>query len=143
MASTCNVSIPALLDMFNSPLSVTGPLIFCTAPSVEQDSSWPSGIRWISVRQSEAFPFHLFPTLNNRRGIMPTCINVRLYEPCWPYSCSDGIPLFFLEDIHERSSHWNHFGCLALRFFLSAIAPLSIPPNLYCFNAPICDSRLS
>ena len=68
--------------------------------------------------------------------ILPGARNVRLYEPCWPFNCAAGIPLFFLEDMHERTAHWCHFGCMALRLFISAVSPNSIPSELRCYDAP-------
>ena len=67
---------------------------------------------------------------------MPGARHVRLYEPCWPFNCAEGIPLFFLEDMQERTAHWCHFGCMAMRLFMSAIAPNSIPSELRCYDSP-------
>ena len=57
--------------------------------------------------------------------IMPGARNVCPYELCWPFNCVEGIPLFFLEDMQERTAHWCHFGCMALRLFISAVSPNS------------------
>ena len=68
--------------------------------------------------------------------VMPGARHVHLYEPCWPFNCADRIPLFFLEDMQERTAHWCHFGCMAMRLFMSAIAPNSIPSELRCYDSP-------
>ena len=59
--------------------------------------------------------------------ILPRCRNIRLFEPCWPFTCSDGIPVLYARHwrtISTLGSLWVHLSALLSQLYLTTLCSL-------------------